>query len=527
MTESKLEPGNAGLLAKTVETTICSRSQSVPPILFSMLSGGLMSLCYPHADFGWLAFVAMTPFLRTFPYVRTRTAFAYGFVCGLTYFTCLLYWIAVFAATKIGGFGVAAWIILSAREALWSGLFAALVNVLWKKSGPLIRCIGAASIWTSCEWLRQLGPLGFGWGDLAYSQWHFLPFIQIASITGIWGITWLIVYINAAVASMDRRTLALACVLSSIVLINGGLKIQQENAVGVKTVAASLQANISEDVPYAGLRPASSDYFYGTLSQFDRMAQAAKDRCGATICVTAETSIPGYPNLDLPLKSILRGISQKDGVALIVGARDVDFKSGLDTNSVFTFLPDGTEYGPYNKSQLVPFGEYVPYRKDLPFLNSFHVLNFEMQPGSADQAPLPVGGGNKAGIAVCYESTYPRFLREQVLRGATFDVVVTDDTWYGRTAAAEQHLAMSILRAVETDRYLVRCASTGVSAVISPTGKVLSRANIFTCAVVSAPIEQRRDLTFYVCHGDWFAVLCTAASVIVLIFLKENLNRIE
>jgi apolipoprotein N-acyltransferase len=133
----------------------------------------------------------------------------------------------------------------------------------------------------------------------------------------------------------------------------------------------------------------------------------------------------------------------------------------------------------------------------------------------------------KAGVAICYESTYPRFLRQQVADGATFDVVVTDDTWYGRTAAAQQHLAMSILRAVETDRYLVRCASTGISAIISPNGMVLTSAGIFTKATVTAPIEQRFDKTPFVRFGDWFVYLCIGGIIVIFILTKDGTRKVD
>jgi len=485
--------------------------------LWAIVSGLLLTLAFPHADIGWFAFFAVVPFLRTFPYARSRAAFGHGFLFGLTYFCCLLYWIAVFAETKIGAFGVGAWLILSARESLWVGLFAMGFNQLSKRTTGVIMIVGAASLWTAIEWARQLGQLGFGWGDLAYSQSHFLPFIQIASIAGIWGVSFLIMLTNAALATGNWRAIAATAAVIFLVCIVGQLRIANHKISPERTVVASLQENVSEDVPYSGLRPADSSYFYGTLNQFDRMAEEAKSRYGASLCVTAETSIPGYPNLDYPLKSILINIAKADNVDLIAGARDIDPVSQEDTNSVFVYHPNGSVSGPYNKQQLVPFGEYVPGRSTFPFLNSFHVLDFDMHAGAPGQPPLDAGDSYKAGIAVCYESTYPRFLREQVRQGATFDVVVTDDTWYGRTAAAQQHFEMSVLRAVETDRSLVRCATTGISGIISPTGAVLSSAGLFKQAIVAGTVEQRHDMTPFVRYGDWFPILCLIFSFISLI----------
>jgi apolipoprotein N-acyltransferase len=488
----------------------------------AFLSGLLLTCAFPRLDIGWLAFVALVPFFRQFPFDRTRTAFLHGFVLGLAFFCGLLYWIAVFAATKIGGFGVAAWFILSARESLWVGVFAAGTNTLWRKNIGAWKIVGAASLWTFCEWIRQLGSLGFGWGDLAYSQWKFIPLIQLASVTGIWGLSWLIVLVNATLSTARPKTIGAVAGLIAVTVLFGYARLSTSRPDSTGVPAAALQANISEDVPYDGNRPSDPLYFYGTLRTFNQMAAFAKTQQGVDICVTAETSIPGYPLLDPELKQILTGIAERNHVILIVGARATDLTAMEDTNSVFVFRPDGSMSGPYNKQQLVPFGEYVPLRKQLPFLNSFHVLDFDMQPGSAKQPPLDAGGGIKAGVAICYESTYPRFLREQVERGATFDIVVTDDTWYGRTSAAEQHLAMSVLRAAETDRSLVRCASTGISAVIDPEGKIEASAPIFKYSVVASKIQQRRNIDPFVRYGDWWIAICAALFIGAAIIGSRN-----
>lgn len=477
----------------------------------ALLSGFLLALAYPHADFGWLAFIALVPFLRNFPYARTRTAFFHGFIFGFAYFATLLYWIAVFAETKIGPFGIGAWLILSSRESLYIGLFAVGINFIWQRSSWPIRAVAAACLWTALEWIRQLGALGFGWGDLAYSQWHFLPLIQIAAVTGLWGVTFVIVLVNTALASCRPKLIAGAVLTMVLLVIGGALRMYMQPHTTHAPAAASLQTNINEDVAYWHFRPKSSAFFYNTLEQFDTMAAQAKERNNASICVTAETSAPGDPELDTELSSILSGIAVRHGITLIVGGWGYDYSSKTESNSAFVYRPDGTTSAPYVKQQLVPFGEYVPLISYIPLLKSFHVVDLDFQAGPPNQPPLDVCGRAKAGIAICYESTYPRFLREQVARGATFDVVMTDDTWYGKTAAAKQHEAMSILRAVETDRYLVRSAETGVSAVVSPTGQVLSSADIFKQAVVAAPIQQRFDLTPFVRFGDWFPMICLAS----------------
>ena len=151
----------------------------------------------------------------------------------------------------------------------------------------------------------------------------------------------------------------------------------------------------------------------------------------------------------------------------------------------------------------------MPGREWLTFLEALHLTIYDRQPGAARQPLLNAGPDIGAvGAALCYESSYGWLTRAQVARGAGILVVATDDTWFGRTAAARQHAAASAVRAAESDRYLVRAAATGISQIIAPTGKVLAEADLFEPKVISAPVESRRTVTPYVRWGDWFVGVC-------------------
>jgi apolipoprotein N-acyltransferase len=181
-----------------------------------------------------------------------------------------------------------------------------------------------------------------------------------------------------------------------------------------------------------------------------------------------------------------------------------NFRTRMERNIAYSVLPDGSFAGLYAKSQLVPFGEFIPYQQYLPSLGALHMTAMDMVPGGRDQAALPATPEiGKVGMMICYESTYPRFSRQQVRAGATVLAVITDDTWFGRTAAAKQHLAMSALRAVETDRFVVRSAATGISAIFAPDGTMLADAPLFRQAIVEQYIAPLHDTTLFVRYGDW------------------------
>jgi len=196
---------------------------------------------------------------------------------------------------------------------------------------------------------------------------------------------------------------------------------------------------------------------------------------------------------------------------------------GMYHNSVVLFDAQGEIKGRYHKAHLVPFGEYVPYKKLLFFASKLTEPVGNFMPGESFE-PLDVGG-RPAGPLVCYEDIFPEISRRLVSRGAQFLVNVTNDAWYGRSSAAFQHMALAVFRAVETRRFLVRATNTGVSAVVAPTGKINAMSDIFHDAVIVAPIGLRDEITAYVRYGDWFAYACAAYVLVGLVMVAANRIR--
>ena len=241
---------------------------------------------------------------------------------------------------------------------------------------------------------------------------------------------------------------------------------------------------------------------------FNAQSQEAAER-GAKLVVWPETAYPGYvQDFDADRMQVAAELERNQQTALIGGA-EYDWAQRKNANALFLMTPAGVVTGSYQKRQLVPFGEFVPGRRWMPFLEALHVTTFDMKAGADTQALLDGGPGiGKIGATICFESSYPRLGREQVRRGAGLLVISTDDAWFGRTAAARQHSAIAAVRAAETDRYLVRSAATGVSQIVAPTGQVLAEAGLFRPAVVAAPVQSRSTLTPYVRWGDWFIGFC-------------------
>ncbi len=527
---SPLAPNNGGTGEEQTEPT-GHVPILTPPLLgvggrslaLTALSGLLLAGALPHLDWGWLAWGGLVPFLALFPFKNKRTAFAHGLALGVFYLGVMAYWVAVFAGHIIGpALSVVGWVLVTAYQAFYLGVWAAGTQWLWGR-GVWARRLGVPALWAIVEWWRQSGTLGLGWGDLAYTQHSALLILQTTKLAGIWGLAFLIVLVNIALAEIiaapnsGKKTFPMAVgAVVAAALVYGAVTIRTEN-LKPAFVAAALQGNINQNVDQ---NPAYTVRVVGTFTAQSREAAAR----GATLTVWPETAYPGYlQNFD-PAHMQVAAEAARDRQATLIGGVEYDWTQRKNANSLLLMQPSGVVSGSYQKRQLVPFGEFVPGRRFLPFLEALHVTTFDMKAG-ADTQPLLDAGltVGKIGATICFESSYPRFLREQVARGAGLLVISTDDTWFGRTAAARQHSAIAAVRAAETDRYLIRSAATGVSQVISPTGQVLAEAGLFRPAVVAAPVQSRSTLTPYVRWGDWFIGFCML--LLAAVILPELITR--
>lgn len=466
-------------------------------------SGLLLVGAFPHLDWGWLAWVALVPFLLTFPQTRLRSALGLGALLGLVFFGGLLYWIGIFADHAVGPVqGLLALLIIAIVQGVTLIVFAAVAFGLRAMTNVWAWRLGIPALWTVLEWTRQLGIPGMAWGDLAYTQHATLIPLQVTKLAGVWGLGFLIVLVNVAMTeTLQRRRVTKFVGATGLLLLValgfGAWTLKTEN-LRPTFKAAALQGNIEQDVPQ---NDAYVQRVMRTFSDQEREAAAQ----GAILTVWPETAFPGFLRYNGPLFSEIAGDAVRNRQRVLVASVDEAFGSSEPTNTLFLVTPQGQIAGSYNKQRLVPFGEYVPFRKYLPFLEQMHMTEHDFRPGSPGQplmnAGPPIG---KLGVGICYDSTYGPVLREQTARGANLLIVSTYDNWYGRTAAGRQHAAMSAVRAAENDRYLVRCAAAGVSQVIAPTGQVLSEAGLYRQAVVIAPVQPRATRTLYVRWGDWF-----------------------
>ncbi len=455
-----------------------------------------------------------------------RRAARLGFAAGLAAHAAILHWIYV--VTVVYGHappvvGVVAPVALASYIAGFSALFAAGMALLGRAgaASPL----AAAVLWTCLDHLRSFLLSGFPWATLGYAQ-HLNPaLLGIAPFTGVYGLSFVTVLAGAAAADLVRRrrlgrgaALALAIVLAAHAI---GLATRTDPDAGAGRIrVAVLQGNIDQGVKWD---PA---WFERTLGIYEELARRAAAR-GARLIVWPESAIP--IGLDgeraSGVRARLAALARETGADLVVGSVGLDFDAaGMPSayyDSAFLITPAGDFSARYDKSHLVPFGEYVPFQRELGGLLRAVARGIAQVGVTAGSGPRALalatpqaGRPVSVGVPICYELIFPDLVRRFVRDGAGMLLAITNDAWYGRTGAPFQFLAITAVRSAEARVWTARAANTGVSAFIDAAGRVRSETRIFEPALLVADVPDRPAPlggSFYTRHGDVFALICWIA----------------
>jgi apolipoprotein N-acyltransferase len=488
---------------------------SLPASLSIALGSGLLvSLAFPPAGWWPLAFVALTPLLWLLRSCGARRGAALGFAFGVGCYGATLYWIL--------RFGEMAWVslvLLCAASAVVFGLVAPVVS---RRGRPVLQVAGLAALWTVVDWLRTVWPLGgFSWGSLGVSQVDNRFTVRLATVAGVWGVTFVVVAVNAfvveAVAGDGGVGRRLAWVGVAALLVVGPALIPFAVANGRPLDVATLQVDVR--------RAASA-----TMSEEDlrvaRLNVAMHERLAADppdLAVWGEGALdPGAANDPAVLDNVRRTIASV-GAPTLVGAV-LDDPDGTQHTSVELFDGRGDEVDRYDKVHLVPFGEYVPWRDELSWISAIDQIPVDRTPGERVHT-VAVDDLPAFGTPICFENGFPALTRAFVRAGATFLVVTVNNASYGMTAASAQHLQMSRMRAVEDGRWVVDAAVSGISAFIDPSGRVVASAGLFSTAVLRHTIRTSTGWTPYVRLGDVLPWL--ALAFVVGMIVAPRTRRVE
>jgi len=526
--------------------------------LLVLLSAGLQIVIFPLPNLYFLDWVAVAPLLiallsarepdtlqllarvKLLP-AKPGQAFLLAYACGILWYAGTCYWIYN-TMRQYGGVGTLAaaglLFLFCLYLAIYHGVFGLLISLL---AGPgdgestnhfnRRALLLAPFAWVAVE-LARTRITGFPWNLLGISQVDNIPLSHIATVTGVYGLSFEIMVVNTALAAAfvlrtergqrsKRKPLLLATVSAMVVLQAG--RLISPPIVPTDHTARLVQQNI----PVLQGGDWTKEYFEGTLRDLSRISLSAPganssgpDQPPASsehpdLIVWPESPAPFY-STDPMFREAVSNIARQAQTWMLVGSLGI--RNAGETperatelyNSGSLVNPAGEWGERYNKMHLVPFGEYVPFKRVFGFAGGLTKEVGDFSPGTSRAA---LQAGSKLGVFICYESIFPDEIRQLAANGAEVFVNLSNDGWYGDSGAYAQHLKQARMRAVENDRWLLRDTNTGVTAAIDPYGRVVSSMPRKVRDAMDAHYALTNVTTFYTRHGDWFAYLCAIISV--------------
>ena len=503
---------------------------------------GVTFLSFPHligervVDLGLaLAWLGPAFLLLGLEGLSARRAAALAFGASLVAHAAILHWIWVVtvvyghahpAVGVLGPLGLGAYI--AAFTAAFAGLHTRLARAGWVSPfSPFV----VAALWTALDHLRSFALSGFPWATLGYAQHGNPLLLALAPFTGVYGLSFVTVLGGAALARLARArrsprssSLAAGAALATVLAAHAaGLLLRAaEPPDPTETVrVAVLQGNIPQGVKW------SREWYERTLGVYEDLSRRAGAQ-GAELIVWPETAVPGVIDTDARHTERLAAFVRETGAVFVLGAVGLERRGGEEPlrvyDSAFLVSAQGAFTDRYDKSHLVPFGEYIPFQDLLGrFIKAIArgVAETRVTAGTGPrpvQLDAPRSGRLTVGVAICYELIFPDVVRRFVRDGAEMLLAITNDAWYGHTGAPYQFLAITAMRSAETRVWTARAANTGVSAIIDARGSVREQTRVFERDLLVADVPLRpapRGGSFYARHGDVFAGACWAGTAML------------
>ena len=506
--------------------------------LWAIVSAVALSFAFPRTQASWLAWFALVPLIY-FPLSKgwtVRRAFAVGYVAGLAFFSIDCYW--VYGVLKYYGelSRPAALGVLGAMVgelACFFGLFTAGLSWLvgrWtrhaqsrggRRSRAASRAAGfgqpsyrlalvvAPFLWVALELARTYVIIGFPWDLLGYALASQIGLIQLSTITGIYGVSFLIVGFNALVVwLLLERSWRPVGALVVVAAILGGVN----RLVPWPHPAGTMRAYLVQpNFPQFSRYPKDwHERFNSAVDEVERLTMdAVQPGKEPALVIWPEVPAPFYLNHDPEFRARAIRIAQRTQSYFLLGI--VDWRKQPDGkmapyNSAAMLDPSGSVIAQYDKIHLVPFGEYVPFPKVFFFVDRLTAEAGDFRSGNV--RTLETLHRGKAGTYICYEAIFPAEVRQFVKRGAEALINISNDGWFGRTSAPDQHLNIARVRAVEERRWLLRATNNGHTVVVDPYGRIVGRIPPDQRAVLAGSFDFVSRRTIYARFGDWWAWLC-------------------
>ena len=530
------------------------------------LSAGLLELPFPLAGplpvwrtaFAWFGLVPLIWAVLSPASVDQprplRRAFLLAYVCGILWYAGNCYWIYDTMLIHGGLPPVVSLLLLvgySLVLGLYFGLFGVGVVLVRRASGSTRLALAAAPVFWAALELAASRITSVPWDQLGYSQVDNALLNQLAPWTGVYGISFVLVAVNALIAGgllLERRQARRLWATAGMILAVAGTS-------GIILAPPRPAPTATAVLVQPNLNVAGVGYWTNPVEWNRHIAgfiQLAAEQCKTYIAGIPETGAPmgeivcppypvhpdlvAWPESPAPyfeseqrFQESMRQVAKLSQAPLVVGGVGTDFVREEQTwrayNSGLVFSQQGNEVGRYDKIHLVPYGEFIPFRKLFFFAHKLTGKVSDLSRG--EERKVFRLNGHRYGVFICYESVFADEIREFAQLGAEVLVNISDDGWYGDTSAPWQHLNMARMRAIENRRWILRDTNNGVTAAIDPYGRV--RQSIPRHAVDALPAGYgfRDDVTFYTAHGDVFGWLCVLLSAVVLAWSGKKLLNLR
>ena len=545
-------------IPKTLEQRKLNRKN----ILLGLLSGIMIGISYPPIPLPYLAFVAFVPY---FMVIQKREGLAE--INKFTYFTAFifnfitLYWVGGWLPNTDPFLMIAGTTLLFFNPLVFL-IPSTLYFVTKKYVNKNLALFLFPFFWVTFEFAYSLTDFKFPWLTLGNTLSYFTNYIQIADIIGVYGLSILIIFANISVYKLksnfnvfgiiDKKALTSFIIIILIPIIYGNYRILSFSSQSENVKVGLIQPNIDPNEKWqdGNLSEKLDSYFTLSKNTVDK---------GAKIVIWPETALPvyllagNYPNeVDR-----IHEFSDSNNISILTGMPDANYYYNISTapkdakplnngkvlytsyNSILLFNSNSKEVQKYGKMKLVPFGEKVPLVESLPFLGDWIKWNVGISSWNTGRdttifQAISMLEKNKSmvkiGGIICIESIYPIFTSVFVKKGAEFIVVVTNDSWYGDTSGPYQHKEMSVIRAVENKRSVVRAANGGISCLIDPLGKTIKETKMYTKTTLVVDVPLNSELTFYTKHPWLIPVFASAISILIILIslfikTKQKFNR--
>ncbi len=480
----------------------------------AIISGTLVGLSYPFFPLGFLAWFSFVPLIHILNRTDPGTAFRMGYLAGAVANLFSLYWIgfnsgAVFTTVFSSMIGAVLYL------GLFWGLFALAVNLVHKYLG--IGLLIWPFFWVIMEYIRSFGAMGFPWINLALTQVGYLPMVQLAEITGTYGIAFWIICLNLGfyrlLVNKKSRVQMLFGLVGILLLIYlfglWRIKYYENQSADRHLSIVLVQPNLN---PNDKWEKSKREFVFDLMDSTLVEALQLKPQ----LVLWPESAVPAYLRInDYRRKRIEYHISAA-GIPLLTGSVDrerLEDGTARVYNGSLLIRPDGSLES-YNKIHLVPFAEYIPFSWKFPILKKLNFGQGNFDHGT-EYTVFELDSVNFSNL-ICYESSFPQQVRKFIQKGARLMTIETNDAWVGQSSGPYQHYDLAVLRAIENRIPFARCANTGISGFIKPSGRSFNKIPLNQIGIVKGTLGIPREISFYARYGDLFMLLCCVLTIFII-----------